>query len=189
MTANTIDPFTGKLLVALPSMGDERFRKALVLICGHDEKGALGLIINRPLPTLTFQDLLDNLKIAPQGDYGDLKVHFGGYVEMGRGFVIHSTDYASPSTVPLTEELSLTATVDIIQAIVDHAGPKELFLTLGYAGWGKEQLEQEIIHNDWLVVDATKKLIFQTDLSQRWVEALRLQGIAAHMISLEGGSA
>jgi putative transcriptional regulator len=189
MSKTTFDPFTGKLLVALPSIGDDQFRHSVVLICGHDDKGALGLIINRPLPTLTFRDLLENLKIDSKADYDQVRVHCGGFVEMGRGFVIHSADYQTTNTIAITPELSLTATADIIQAIVDGTGPQDVFVALGYAGWGVHQLEQEIISNDWLVLDATKDLIFHTDLDQRWSKALRLQGIHADQISLEGGNA
>ncbi len=175
--------------MALPSMEDHRFHKTVVLICGHDDKGALGLIINRGLASLTFNELLDNLHIRSNADYELTKVHFGGYVEMGRGFIIHTPDYHTATTVHITDDLCLTATTDIINAIVNGEGPEHLFLTLGYAGWSAQQLEKEIIHNGWLVLDSSPELIFHTDLDLRWQRALTQVGISTDMISLEGGTA
>ena len=186
---NRLNTLTGKILVALPSIGDPRFHRSVILICGHDEKGTLGLIINKSLPTFTFQELLDSLHIESKADFEQTTVHCGGYVEMGRGFVVHSPDYQAATTIHVTDDICLTATADILHAIVEGTGPHDVFLALGYAGWGSQQLEQEIIQNDWLVLGASTDLIFHSSLESRWHKALSQHGISAEMISLEGGSA
>jgi putative transcriptional regulator len=180
---------TGKFLVAMAGMPDPRFVKALILICGHDENGAMGLVINRPLMSLTFNDLLDNLKIDAPQDFANIKLHFGGPVEVGRGFVIHSNDYKHESTVRINDDVSLTATADILKAIVDGKGPNKMLLALGYAGWGATQLDQEIVANGWIVTDFSQDVLFNVPIDVRWDRALALAGIKADMISLEGGRA
>ena len=180
---------TGKFLVAMPNMPDPRFAKALILICGHDENGAMGLVINRPLLSLTFNDLLDNLKIDAHQDFTSIKVHFGGPVEVGRGFVIHSNDYKHESTVRINDDVSLTATADILKAIVDGVGPSQMLLALGYAGWGAAQMDKEIVDNGWIVTDFSHDVLFNVPVDVRWDRALSLVGINADMISLEGGRA
>ncbi|MBN9565831.1 MAG: YqgE/AlgH family protein [Alphaproteobacteria bacterium] len=183
------DYLTGKFLVAMANMPDPRFMKALILICGHDENGAMGLVINRSLLSLTFNDLLDNLKIKSEQDFADIKLYFGGPVEVGRGFVIHSNDYHHESTVRINDNVSLTATADILRAIVDGKGPRKMLLALGYSGWGAAQLDKEIVANGWIVTDFSEDVLFSVHIDEKWDRALALAGINADMISLEGGSA
>lgn len=180
---------TGKILIAMPSLPDPRFSKAIVLICGHDDNGAMGLIINRPLLSLTFNELLQNLKIESHSDYNFLKLYFGGPVEMGRGFVLHSPDYRHESTLSISPLVQLTATSDILRAIVNGEGPRKALLSLGYSGWGSGQLEKEIVANGWLVSDLDDSILFDVDVDQRWGKSLINCGIRPEALSLEGGSA
>jgi putative transcriptional regulator len=174
----------GKLLVAMPGMGDPRFEKSVILICAHSPEGAMGLIINRPSPDLSFQGLLDQLSIprAPEGR--DILVHFGGPVERGRGFVLHSRDYAGgPATMKVSGSFGMTATLDILEALAKGGGPERAILALGYSGWGPGQLEAEIKANGWLIGDAPEELVFSPDNARKWVGALRQMGIDPLMLS------
>lgn len=181
---------SGRLLVAMPGMGDHRFESAVILICAHSEDGAMGIIINKPASELNFSGLLDHLKIprSPQGR--DIKVHFGGPVERGRGFVLHSQDYPKTDTsMDIKGGLMMTATLDILEALAKGQGPHSVLLALGYAGWGPGQLEAELTRNDWLVADAGPELIFNADHSGKWTAALRTLGIDPLMLSSTAGRA
>ena len=174
----------------MPSMPDDRFSKAVILICGHDEHGAIGVIINKPLPTLTFSDLLNTLKIDAKGqDFSKTKLHFGGPVEMGRGCVIHSKDYMGTGSVSINDDVALTATSAIIRDVINGDGPKNIFLALGYAGWQAGQLDQEIITNGWLLSDFSPHLLFATREADKWEQALAIAGIRPETLSLESGTA
>lgn len=180
----------GKLLVAMPGMGDPRFEKSVILICAHSAEGAMGLIVNRPSPDLSFQGLLDQLSIphAPQGR--DIRVHFGGPVERGRGFVLHSRDYpGGPATMKVSGAYGMTATLDILEALAKGDGPTRALLALGYSGWGPGQLEAEIKANGWLICDAPEDLVFSPDNAGKWVGALRQMGIDPLMLSAAAGRA
>ena len=136
---------SGSILISMPGMGDPRFERTVILICAHSPEGAMGLIINKPAPDLDFSALLDHLDI-PRGLAGrDIRVHLGGPVERGRGFVLHSPDYASNGgTLDVAGIYGMTATLDILQDLAQGRGPCEALLALGYAGWGPGQLEAEI---------------------------------------------
>lgn len=180
----------GKLLVAMPGMGDPRFEKSVILICAHSAEGAMGLIVNRPSPDLSFQGLLEQLAIprAPQGR--DIRVHVGGPVERGRGFVLHSRDYAGgPATMQVSGSFGMTATLDILEALAKGNGPERALLALGYSGWGPGQLETEIKANGWLIGDAPEDLVFSSDNAGKWVGALRQMGIDPLMLSAAAGRA
>lgn len=181
---------TGKLLVAMPGMGDPRFEHSVVFLCAHSSDGAMGLIVNKPAPELQFADLLEQLDI-PSGPAGqDIRVHFGGPVEHGRGFVLHSADYeGSGGTLKVDARFGMTATLDILQDIAQGDGPASSLLALGYAGWGPGQLESELQANGWLTCDADEKLIFFTDPEERWAAALDRLGIDPRLLSAEGGRA
>lgn len=162
------DYLTGKLLIAMPGMTDPRFAKSVVYICAHGEEGAMGLVINRTLGAMMFSDLLEQLDI-PVGPVGrDVSMQFGGPVESGRGFVLHSSEYVLESTLVIDEDVSLTATIDVLKAITQGRGPRQYQLMLGYAGWGAGQLDDEIMENGWLTVDADATLVFDEDLSAKW---------------------
>lgn len=180
----------GKLLIAMPGMGDPRFEKAVILMCAHSDEGAMGLIVNKPTTDLSFASLLEQLSIprAPAGR--DIRVHFGGPVERGRGFVLHSSDYAGgPATMQIGGRFGMTATLDILEALAQGGGPSQALLALGYAGWGPGQLESEIRANGWLVADAQGSLVFSRDDAGKWAGALKGLGIDPLTLSAAAGRA
>jgi len=180
----------GKLLIAMPGMPDPRFEKSVIFMCAHSAEGAMGLIINKPIDGLSFRDLMPKLGIGVTADRADAPILFGGPVQMGRGFVLHSADYASEeTTLPLTPEISLTATVDILRAISEGRGPEKSVLALGYAGWGEGQIEAEILANGWIHCDADAGLVFDTEYESRWQKAFASLGADISGLSAEAGRA
>ncbi|MCP5089247.1 MAG: YqgE/AlgH family protein [Rhodobacteraceae bacterium] len=180
----------GKLLIAMPSMGDPRFEKSVIYLCAHSDDGAMGLIVNKPAADLKFVDLLKQLEIKADRPIEGVDVHYGGPVEYGRGFVLHSRDYASPdSTLEVNDEFGMTATLDILEDISHGDGPDSCLLALGYAGWGPGQLEDEIRANGWLTCDADQALVFSENHENKWQAALEVLGIDPRMLSAAGGSA
>ncbi|MFP4273392.1 MAG: YqgE/AlgH family protein [Paracoccaceae bacterium] len=183
-------PLTGQLLIAMPGMADPRFEHAVVFVCAHSEEGAMGLIVNKPTEDVTLTDLLDQLSIETLPDARRLKVHFGGPVEAGRGFVLHSPDYQSSiSSLQVDDRFCMTATLDVLEEFARGAGPRQALMALGYAGWGPGQLEAELAQNGWLTCDADPALVFSTDDAGKWQAALRLLGVDALMLSGSGGRA
>ncbi len=181
---------TGKLLVAMPSMQDPRFERAVIYVCVHTDETAMGLVVNRPIPGLDFRSLLDELRIAGAREAEALAVQYGGPVQTSRGFVLHSPDYASAdATLPVTSDISLTATLDVLKAMAAGGGPRRAIFALGYAGWGPGQVEAEIQENAWLVCDADADLVFDEDLERKWPNAMRKLGVDPAMMSSEGGHA
>ncbi len=181
---------SGKLLIAMPGMGDPRFEKSVVFVCAHSRDGALGLIVNKPTLELRFRDLLEQLQIPQGGETPEIKVHFGGPVENGRGFVLHSADYMSESsTLIVTPRFGMTATLDILQEIAQGRGPQSALLALGYAGWGPGQLESELSENGWLICDASSDLVFGEPDAGKWTAALASLGVDALVLSSAGGHA
>lgn len=176
------------MLVAMPQMTDPRFTRAVVYICAHSPTGAMGIMVNRPYEGVTFAELLQQLEIEKGPGVERMRVHFGGPVESGRGFVLHSTDYMHDTSMKVDDDVALTATVDILRAISLDEGPHFSFLALGYAGWGAGQLESEILENTWLTVPSDADLLYSSDLDGKWVRALHklrvevssLSGIAGH---------
>ncbi len=181
---------TGQLLIAMPSMSDPRFARTVIYLCAHNAEGAMGLVLNRTISSITFKDLLSELKVddAP-AESSAPAIHFGGPVETGRGFVLHSTDYVGPDSMPLAGKLALTATVDILKAIATGNGPRRHLLALGYAGWGPGQLDDELQENAWLSVEADPDLVFDAELDAKWDRALAKLGISASLLSPEAGHA
>ena len=174
----------------MPGMPDPRFEKSVIFMCAHSAQGAMGLIINKPIDGLTFRELVDKLGIGMKVERGDAPILFGGPVQMGRGFVLHSADYTSEdSTLALTPEISLTATVDILRAISEGRGPAKAILALGYAGWGEGQIEAEIVANGWIHCDADPGLVFDTDYEARWQTAFAKLGANISGLSAEAGRA
>ena len=180
----------GQLLIAMPSMGDLRFSRAVIFLCAHSADGAMGLIINKPAPELRFADLLRQLKIPAGEGLADTRVHFGGPVEHGRGFVLHSAEYeVEGSSLRVNEAFAMTATVEILQDMARGRGPNNALLALGYSGWGPGQLEGEIQANGWLVAPAEPDLVFGARDAEKWGEALRTLSIDPRLLSVEGGRA
>ena len=187
----------GQMLVAMPSMQDERFRRSVIYMCAHSDEGAMGIVINRPAVDLSFSDLLVQLGIIQDGEAIRLpqaaermNVLVGGPVERSRGFVLHSPDFfLDESTLPIDDGVCLTATVDILRAIARGKGPESAVLALGYAGWSPGQLEREIQANGWLNCPADPALIFGTGLDAKYDLAMRKIGIDPIMLSSEAGHA
>ena len=170
----------GRLLVAIPVMGDPRFERSVIYLCAHSSEGAMGIIVNRPAGSIDFPGLLVQLDIIKKSDQiklpenaESMKVLRGGPVETGRGFVLHSSDfYIEKATLRIDDGICLTATVDILRAIANGAGPKHAILALGYAGWGAGQLEGEIARRDWLTAPGDPDLIFDEERGAVWDRAL-----------------
>lgn len=180
---------SGHFLVAMPGMPDPRFAKTVIYLCAHTDEGAMGLVVNQAIQDITFPDLLEQLNIVPAGDAPPIAIQFGGPVEQGRGFVLHSADYVHETTMVVEEGVALTATVDILRDIAAGHGPAQSLLALGYAGWGPGQLDREILENGWLSVKADADILFATDLNLKWNRALAKLGIDLSLLSEEAGHA
>lgn len=181
---------SGKLLIAMPGMSDPRFSKSVIFMCAHSSEGSMGLIVNKPTPDLKLGDLLDQLEIPRGAGDREIRVHFGGPVELGRGFVLHSADYQlEDATLKVNDTFGMTATHDVLEAIASGTGPKSATLMLGYAGWGPGQIENELVHNGWLVADASPELVFGADSDTKWVDALKSLGIDPKSLSAASGRA
>lgn len=179
----------GQLLVAMPGMQDPRFARTVIYICAHNGEGAMGLVVNRIFDALTFPDLLEQLGIEASIPVDADCVYFGGPVETGRGFVLHTPDYVRDGTLMVTKGVALTATVDILRSIAAGDGPRQHLLALGYAGWGPGQLDAEIRANGWLNVDADNALVFDQDLDSKWERAMAKIGVDPRMLSDSAGHA
>jgi len=185
-------PFlTGRLLIAMPTIGDPRFERALVLVCAHTADHAMGLTVNHPVEGLTVPSLLDRLGVKSEIELPEDLVLLGGPVENERGFVLHTDDYTCPnSSMPVGEGLSLTATREVLEAMASPAQrPRRSALALGYAGWGPGQLEAEIRDNAWLVCEPDEALLFGVDHPAKWTRALAKLGIRLDHFSGEAGLA
>lgn len=179
----------GQLLIAMPTMGDPRFTRTVVYICAHTADGAMGLVVNKLIDSLTFPDLLQQLSIEARSLGREIRVHFGGPVESARGFVLHSTDYIHDATMVVDDNIALTATVDVLKAMASGGGPSKSLLALGYAGWAPGQLDAEIQANGWLLCPADDELVFGPDVGQKWEQAIRKIGIEVSKLSTEAGHA
>lgn len=179
----------GQMLVAMPHMRDPRFSRAVVFICAHSEEGAMGLVVNRFIDSLTFSELLEQLDIFPSADCGSVMVHFGGPVETGRGFVLHSADYVQETTLLVDDGVGLTATVDVVKSIAEGTGPERVLLALGYAGWGAGQLDEELRENAWLSVPSDHDLLFNDNLENKWERAIAKIGVDHSKLSTMAGHA
>ncbi|MCL4767959.1 MAG: YqgE/AlgH family protein [Hyphomicrobiaceae bacterium] len=185
----------GQLLIAMPAMSDRRFARSVIYMCAHSAEGAMGLIINQRAPSINFPDLLERLQLVDEDaeaavppDMMQMAIHLGGPVEPERGFVLHSADYYTPSsTLPINDEVCLTATIDILKALAAGEGPDRAILALGYAGWAPGQLESEIHANGWLHCAADLELVFDLDLEEKYERALFKLGIdPTHLVNAAG---
>jgi putative transcriptional regulator len=187
----------GQMLIAMPTMGDDRFARSVIYLCAHSPEGAMGIIVNQPASNISFRDLLVQLEVVGNTDIielppqaGGVKVLKGGPVETSRGFVLHSSDFfIENSTLPIDNGVCLTATLDILKAIARGDGPKSAVLALGYAGWAPGQLENEIHQNGWLHCSADSELIFGQDNDGKYEMALKKIGIDLGMLSSQAGHA
>lgn len=181
---------TGKLLIAMPGMGDPRFDHSVVFVCSHGPDGAMGLIVNKPAEirvSVLFAQLDIGADLPMDSDF---PVRFGGPVETARGFVLHSGDYeAHLHSMQISEQFAMTATVDILEDIANGDGPSQALLMLGYSGWGPGQLEDEITRNGWLTADADADLVFSTADTDKWSAALNSIGVDPLTLSASAGRA
>lgn len=187
----------GQLLIAMPSMADQRFARSVVYVCAHSGDGAMGIVINKLASEVKFRDLLVQLDIVQANDEPDLpggvdnvRVHRGGPVETGRGFVLHSADFfIENATLAIDEGVCLTATLEILRAISGGRGPDRALLALGYAGWAPGQLEFEIQANGWLHSQADRAILFDSDVDSKYDRALATIGVEPAMLSMDAGHA
>ena len=178
----------GQVLIAMPSMQDPRFARTVICLCAHSPEGAMGIVLNKPLEGLSFDELLKQLGLEPVPPQRRIRLCQGGPVEGGRGFVLHTRDWSTDGSMRVTKELAMTASIDILKAIAGGGGPRLGLLALGYAGWGPGQLDQEIEANAWLSVSPDELLLFGEPLEAKWaramaklkVDPLLLSGAAGH---------
>ena len=184
---------TNQFLIAMPGMADDTFAGAVVYLCEHSEKGALGLVINKPID-ITLKNLFEKVELDLASPVlARQPVYFGGPVQTERGFVLHDSpgEAQSPysSTLTIPGGLAMTTSKDVLEALSTGHGPKRLLVTLGYSGWAAGQLEDELGRNGWLTVDASPEIIFDTPVQERYGRALSLLGVDPHMLSQEAGHA
>ncbi len=182
----------GQFLIAMPAMADTRFERSVVYICTHSNNGAMGLIINKQLEDISFEEILRQVASDIQSD--DIvcppqQVWFGGPVEQSRGLVLHSPEYKLPTSMKTGSKVRLTASTEILKDIAMSDGPKRSLLALGYAGWGAGQLESEIAQNSWLTCEASTEILFGLDASAKYVRALQHMGVDPALLSAEAGHA
>lgn len=183
----------GHLLLAMPRMGDPRFHHAVIFMCVHDEKGAMGITINQTLPAPDFPGLLTQIGIVPDGPlnprFTTMGVLSGGPVEGVRGFLLHSGDFKQKDTIVIDDQFGVSGTLDSLREAVSGAPPEHMVFTLGYAGWGAGQLESELQDNAWLTVPATHDLVFHTAPDDMWEKAFATLGVKPAMLSAAYGTA
>lgn len=191
----TVEParfLSGKLLLAMPGMADPRFERAVIAMCVHDENGAVGVGIGQKRAGFRFRALLKQLDIDP-GEAPDAAVHHGGPVEPNRGFILHSTDWGGQDTLqvngPEGAIFAMTGTIDVLKAIAEGRGPSRWIASLGYAGWGEGQLDEEMTRHGWFAADASAELLFDTPTDERWAAAFKTAGVDPRLLSSETGAA
>ncbi len=184
-----VTDLTGRLLIAMPDMGDPRFERSVILLCAHGPDGGMGLVVNKPAPEIVLSDLFEQLSI-PRAVPLEARVHIGGPVESSRGFVLHPAAYRQDdSTLDVAGRFGMTATLDILRAMAAGTGPERSLVALGYAGWGPGQLESEIARNGWLLAEGTPDLVFDGDHGGKWGRAVRSLGVDPVLLSACGGRA
>jgi len=188
MASNDFASLAGELLLALPGIGDPRFEQAVIAMCLHQPDGAMGVGIGRTVPGLGLHTLLKQLDIAP-GVAPDAPIHQGGPVETQRGFVLHSPDWRGDDTLVVSNAMSLTTTLDVLRAIAAGEGPDRWLVALGYAGWGEEQLDEEMRRHGWLTVNASNELLFETPIKERWPRAFAAAGVDVRLLASTSGHA
>jgi putative transcriptional regulator len=185
-----MNSLAGQLLVAMPQMEDPRFARSVVYVCAHsDRDGAMGLVVNKLISSLTMDQLLTHLKLDPPDENAMRPLHFGGPVEPGRGFVLHTPDYREEATLVVGDGFAVTATLTVLRAIARGAGPQRSLLALGYAGWAPGQLDAEMQANGWLSVPADADLVFDDDSDAKWQRAIGKLGVDLSMLSTDAGHA
>jgi putative transcriptional regulator len=179
----------GKFLIALPGMPDPRFERSVILMCAHTDEGAMGLIVNKPVDGVPIGQLMDKLGIKVTANALDTPVLFGGPVETERGLILHSSEFEGAQSTPVTKEVSLTGTVDILHAIAAGRGPHKAAFALGHSGWGPGQIEDEIRGNGWVHCDFDSEILFDLKQDEKWAAALAKLGINMSGLSAHTGRA
>lgn len=186
-----IDPtfLTGQLLIAMPAMEDPRFTQSVILVCAHTDEGAMGIVLNRPLAKPSFDALLQQLDVEPTPPARQIRLCEGGPVDHARGFVLHTSDWTGDGSLPIADDLALTASLDILQEIATGGGPREGLLALGYASWGPGQLDQEMQDNVWLSAPAKHDVLFDGEYATKWRRAMAILRIDPALLSHAVGRA
>ena len=179
---------SGKLLLAMPGIGDPRFEHAVIAMCVHDENGAVGIGIGHQRAGIGVRGLLEQLGVDP-GETPDAPVLHGGPVEPGRGFVIHSDDWGGQDTIAVTGLGALTGTIDVLKAIAEGRGPSRYLIALGYAGWGEGQLDEEMARPGWFAADGRQEILFDTPTAERWEASFKAEGIDPRLLDSAAGAA
>ncbi|MGH8253033.1 MAG: YqgE/AlgH family protein [Steroidobacteraceae bacterium] len=186
---STMNSLANNLLVAMPSLADGHFAQSVTLVCEHSDKGALGIVLNKPLE-MKLGDVLAQMKLdASDQKTSELPVLRGGPVHTDRGFVLHRPGGAWDSTHKISEQVQVTTSRDVLAAIARGEGPRDAFIALGYAGWEPGQLEQEILDNAWLSLPVNEQLIYEVPFEQRWQAAWQMLGVHSSRVSLVAGHA
>ncbi|HIC42425.1 MAG TPA: YqgE/AlgH family protein [Pelagibacterales bacterium] len=180
---------TGQIIVSMPSLEDERFYKTVIYICAHSSEGSMGIIINKKIDYDLYPDLLQQLGIDKPLNNKKLFIRYGGPVESGRGFVLHSDDMVRKETLNIDKGVALTSTAEFFDDLSKGKGPKNCILALGYAGWQPGQLESEIMRNSWMSLSVDNSFLFDDEVSRKWSQAYKLMGIDPNSLSFESGQA
>lgn len=182
------DSLAGRMLLAMPGMGDPRFEHAVIAMAIHDPEGALGIGLGHLHPGLRLHTVLDNLGIEP-GEAPDVVVHNGGPVEPQRGFLVHSPEWQRDDSIVVGERFGLSASLDALRSIAEGRGPEQWAFALGYAGWGAGQLDDEMQRHGWFAAGCREKILFDTPAAARWTAAWRAEGVDPAMLAGEAGQA
>jgi len=186
---STDNSLSNHFLIAMPALDDPNFHHTTTYICEHDGDGALGVVINRPL-NMRLGEILKHMDIEPgSNEVSSWPVYMGGPVQSDRGFVLHEPSGDWEATLKVTDKIGITSSRDILQAIAAGEGPEKAIVTLGYAGWGAGQLEQELAANTWLSGPASSKIVFDMPSDERWMAAAALLGIDLNLLSSDTGHA
>lgn len=186
----TIHSLQNHFLIAMPALLDFNFVQSVIYICAHNEEGSMGVVINRPIVDISLGAVLAQMEISVKDEQvKDIPVFLGGPVQNERGFIIHRPSQFWQSTLVTSNELALTSSQDILQAMAEGTGPTDALVILGYSGWGVGQLEKEIANNYWLTVPAEPKILFNTPCEMRWQAALNMLGVDGSSLSAESGHA
>ena len=180
---------TGQIIVSMPSLEDERFYKTVIYICAHSSEGSMGIIINKKIDYDLYPDLLQQLGIDKPLNNKKLFIRYGGPVESGRGFVLHSDDMVRKETLNIDKGVALTSTAEFFDDLSKGKGPKNSILALGYSGWQPGQLEHEIMRNSWMSLSVDNSFLFDDEVSRKWSQAYKLMGIDPNSLSFESGQA
>ncbi|WP_184475457.1 YqgE/AlgH family protein [Rhizorhapis suberifaciens] len=180
--------YSGSLLLAMPGIGDPNFERSVIALCAHDENGALGINIGQEIPGFSLRELLTQFDL-PGENVPEVPVLRGGPVERQRGFVLHSLDWGGQDMLQVSDRWGLSGSLDVLKAISEGRGPTRYIVALGYAGWGKGQLEEEMTRHGWFVAPASDTILFSTDTRTRWTAAWSASGIDASLLANQSGHA